>query len=162
MVLCPDELTTILYWQNGDFTKTNFRRGSQVPKEKVRKSGFFLKVLKSMGVTSGTPAVLMAPVPRRTQKKLTEQPHPIACLVVTRFSQGTLEMGSSITTCRWRNQGTGKLTKSVYQRHNTVGSTWHHNKRALAEVSHLLPAEVNGSSQGKLFRPLFSRMGIGG
>lgn len=37
MALYPDELTTILYWQDGDFTQTNFRRGSQVPKEKVRK-----------------------------------------------------------------------------------------------------------------------------
>lgn len=61
MVLYPDELITILYRQDGDFTQTNYRKGSQVPKEKVRKSVFFLKVLSSMGVTTGTPAALMAP-----------------------------------------------------------------------------------------------------
>lgn len=61
-------------------------------------------------------------------------------------------MGSSITTCRWRNQGTWKLTKSIYQRLNTAESTWHHSKRTLAEVSHLLPAHPSGSCSGPCFQ----------
>lgn len=61
-------------------------------------------------------------------------------------------MGSSITTCRWRNQGTRKLTKSVYQRLNTAESSWHHSQRALAEICHLLPAHPSGSCSGPCFQ----------
>lgn len=61
-------------------------------------------------------------------------------------------MGSSVTTCRWRNQGTRKLTKSVYQRLNTAESSWHHSQRALAEICHLLPAHPSGSCSGPCFQ----------